>query len=370
MRHIRLFLIVFFSLFIQIALCQHNLYVEDLQGIEIVNIENDGVKRYLEDQTYDNPANTSKYSLSVVHKYTSGYSSKPNGKHISWQHYFPLEKLMFITVTVSDNWTFPNDRSKYYHLDVTETEYTICNMIPDKTYYYKVEEFGLDGTSMTVAKGTFVTTGNLRMLRIEGMINIRDFGGWKTSLGNRTTYGRIYRGNRPDGITYKGKNDFVENEHLTADLDLRGKQLPESPFGPLNQVEYFCTNNARYKSALVSRTDIFVKDFHFIADVLRRGGAVFLHCNHGANRAGTLSFLIDGIIGLSEADICRDYELSAFAYKGMKRGSNIGDMISYIRTFGNLGDDLTKCFYNYFIHIGVEEEDINTIRTIMTKNRK
>lgn len=364
MRKIQLYFIAILLLAAQSVFSQGINTLPD----EIVNIENDGVKKYLDDDTYDTPTGVSNYNLSVVQKYSANSSSRPNGKYVKWQRYRPLEEIVCVIATISENPNFKGERTKKYLLNPSDTEYTICNMIPERVYYYKIEEFSFDG-EMVVAKGSFMATGRLRMLKVDGMFNIRDFGGWKTSLGGRTSYGRIYRGNRPDGITIKGREEFVENECLTADLDLRGKPMSASPFGLQRDgktpVEYFCTNNARYKLALVARNDIFAKDFHFIADVLSRGGSVFLHCNHGANRAGTLSFLIDGIIGLSEADISRDYELSSFAYKGMRRGTNIGDMISYIRSFGNTGDDLAQCFYNYLIQIGVAKKDIENIRKAM-----
>lgn len=372
MRKIQLYFIAILLLAAQVASSQSmvNAWAELVeQGYEVVNIENEGVKQFLDDDTYDNPANTGKYGLSVVQKYSAGSNSKPRGKHIKWQRHFPTDEFFYTVVSVSENWNFPIEKSKFYYIqDASTTEYTICNMLPEKIYYYKVEETDIKGTTMEVTSGKFITTGRLRMLSVDGMVNIRDFGGWRSSLGGKTNYGHIFRGGRAEGITDGGKNAIVDQEKLGADLDLRGKPLAESPFGPLNQVEYFCTNNARYKPALVGRTDIFVKDFHFIADVLGRGKSLYLHCNHGANRAGTLSFLIDGIIGLSEADISREYELSSFAYKGMRRGPNIGEMIAYIRTHGNPGDNLTQCFYNYLIKIGVSAEDIKTIRNVMVSD--
>lgn len=372
MRKIQLYFIAILLLAAQVASSQSmvNAWAELVeQGYEVVNIENEGVKQFLDDDTYDNPANTGKYGLSVVQKYSAGSNSKPRGKHIKWQRHYPTDEFFYTVVSVSENWNFPIEKSKFYYIqDASTTEYTICNMLPEKIYYYKVEEINNDGILMQVASGKFITTGRLRMLSVDGMVNIRDFGGWKSSLGGKTNYGHLYRGSRAEGITDGGRNAIVDQEKLGADLDLRGKPLAQSPFGPLNQVEYFCTNNARYKPALVGRTDIFVKDFHFIADVLGRGKSLYLHCNHGANRAGTLSFLIDGIIGLSEADISREYELSSFAYKGMRRGPNIGEMIAYIRTHGNPGDNLTQCFYNYLIKIGVSAEDIKTIRNVMVSD--
>lgn len=365
MRKIRLYLVVILAFAVQLSFAQEDSYLQELiaDGFDIINIENDGVRRYMEDRTYDSPSGMGKYNVSVISKYSSSFPSRPNGKSISWQQYSDPEQIFYNVVTVSERSDFNKDYSKYYYLPGTVSQYTICNMLPNKKYYFKVTEYDELGGEMEMLRGKFYTTGQIRMLRIDGMANIRDFGGWETSFGVRTKYGHLFRGNRPDGITDSGRNDFVDQEQLGADLDLRGKPMATSPFG--NNVDYFCTNNARYKGALVGNTKIFVDDFHFIAEEFRKGRSVFLHCNHGANRAGTLSFLLDGMLGLSESDISRDYELSAFAYKGMKRGSNIGEMIAYIRTFGEPGDSLTQCFNKYFEKIGVPEMDIREIRRVM-----
>lgn len=339
-----------------------------LQGFDIVNIENDGVRRYMEDRSYDSPEYTGRYSYSVVKRYTSGSGSTPHGKEISWQPISARESVVDLVVKVSESPAFDKDLKLYYPED-TCTSYTICNMRPNTRYYYKVEEVLRNGSKITVGGGKFYTIGKVRMLRVGGMHNVRDFGGWDTSFGVKICYGRLFRGNRADVITETGKNDFVKNEHITADLDLRGRDLGRSPMGPLSEVDYYCTNNSRYKSALVSGQRALANDLTYIAKVLRRGGNVFMHCNHGVNRCGTLSFIIDGILGLSEADLSRTYELSSFAY-GNFRNSTFGEMLPVIRSYGQPGDNLTQCFYNYALRIGVSEEDLDLIRCTMLGLKK
>ena len=345
------------------------------KGYNFVIIENDGVRKFIEDGSYDDPKLTSNYSYSIVKKYSQGISSRPAGIKLKWTTETPEEEIKKIVVKLVESDVeksvslFDQDLSKenvkYYYPDTDTQEYLLCNMCPDKYCYYSVEEVQQSGQKTILKKGKFYTVGQVRMLRVDGMANVRDFGGWFTSFGKDVVYGRIFRGNRPEGITAKGRNDFVKNEHITADLDLRGSDLSKSPMGPLDEVEYYCTNNQRYKLGLTSSTKALAKDLNFIANVLRKGGSVFLHCNHGANRAGTLSFLIGGILGLSEADLSRDYELSSFAYGSIFRTKKYGEMLPYIRSFGEYDDDLAQCFYNYALSIGVSEKTLDTLRCIM-----
>ena len=342
------------------------------QGYEIINVENHGVKGFIDDRSYDLPELVRNYSFSIVKKYSKGYPSKPSGIMLRWNSSTPVEEISSLVVSVVESEVARDEsilesgkvRAKRYYPSANSKEYLLCNMCPQMYCYYKVEEVLNSGERKIVKTGKFYTEGQVRMLRVDGMANVRDFGGWPTIFYRPVLYGRIFRGNRPEVITATGRNDFVKNERITADLDLRGSNLSKSPLGPLSEVEYYCTNNQRYKLALTSGTAALAKDLNIIAKVLRKGGNVFLHCNHGMNRAGTLSFLIEGILGLDEADLTRDYELSSFAY-GSSRSNTYGDMLPYIRSYGSRSDDLAQCFYNYARSIGVTEETLDIIRSEM-----
>ena len=354
-------------------------FYEELEekGYDIVIIENDKVRQFMDDRTYSKPDKLKRYDFSIVKKYSTGGSSKPAGIQINWTSDTPAEDISSVVVSLvelhreSDETLFDGDLNwtdvKRYYPEVNSTSYLLCNMCPERYCYYQVEEFLKDGKRHLLKRGRFYTDGQVRMLRVGGMYNVRDFGGWDTEFGEIVAYGRIFRGNRPDPITEVGKNDFVKNEHITADLDLRGTSLGQSPMGPITEVEYYCTNNQRYKLALTGTGGplAIARDLEVIADVLRRGGSVFLHCNHGVNRAGSLSVVIDGLLGLNEADINRAYELSSFAYGSVCRGKSLGEMFSIIRTYGRPVDSLAQCFYNFARSKGVTQDALDTIRCQM-----
>ena len=46
---------------------------------------------------------------------------------------------------------------------------------------------------------------------------------------------------------------------------------------------------------------------------------LYFHCIHGADRTGTLAVLIEGLLGVSEEDIVKDYELTSFNSKSGQR---------------------------------------------------
>ena len=97
---------------------------------------------------------------------------------------------------------------------------------------------------------------------------------------------------------------------------------------------------------------------------MREGKNVNWHCAIGCDRCGTLSFLIEGLLGVNEIDLGRDYELSSFKNHKRPRG-HVSGWIKYIKTFGGEGDNLAQCFYNYWLSIGASREDMNYLITEM-----
>ncbi len=52
---------------------------------------------------------------------------------------------------------------------------------------------------------------------------------------------------------------------------------------------------------------------------------IYYHCNAGADRTGTLTFLINGLLGVSYEDLTRDFETTSFSICGKRwRGAGTG----------------------------------------------
>ena len=67
--------------------------------------------------------------------------------------------------------------------------------------------------------------------------------------------------------------------------------------------------------------------------------AIYFHCAGGADRTGALAFLIEALLGVSESDMSKDFELTSMTVKN-KRYRNVSlnesqypykDMIMYLR---------------------------------------
>lgn len=336
--------------------------------IEVVNIENRAVREYMADalRTY---TQNDDYKVSVVTKYNNSdiYGKKlywPNGKLVTWEPTVPPEEIKEILITVGER----EDYKGAYTFNPDENDvssYMIRNLLPNRLYYYKVEEIRVDGMVTQMAHGKFRTEGQVRMIQVRNNSNIRDLGGWPTQYGVPVKYGRLYRSGSLERTTRQGRHDFVDNLGVVAELDLRHEvKRTTSCLG--EDKDYLRISHGMYLSGIKEKNDVYVTDLRWVIMRLHEGKNVDWHCAIGCDRCGTLSFLVEGLLGLSELDLCRDYELSTFSLsrKNKRVRSPLKSMLNHIRTFGPK-DDLAKCFYNYWLSIGMEKRELDYFLHIM-----
>lgn len=330
------------------------------ESIEVINIENRAVQDYMADamRTYGNSA----YSVSVITKYNNSarYGKKlywPNGKELRWSP-SPSSAVAETRVTVSEHENLSD--SVTFHPDTdTPGYFVIRNSFPNRTYYYKLEEYMNDGQVLERLRGAFRTEGQVRMVQVRNSSNVRDLGGWPTQYGVPVKYGILYRSGSLERMTKEGRHDFVDNLGVLAELDLRHEvQRNSSCLGA--DKSYLRLAHGMYLEGISKKSDVYVKDLRWLIARLREGKNVDWHCAIGCDRCGTLSFLIEGLLGMSELDICRDYELSTLSLsaKNKRVRGPLKGMFSYIRKYGP-SDNLGLCFYNYWLNIGMERDELD-----------
>lgn len=327
--------------------------------LEVVNVENPAVRFYMSDQTYeiDNDFGT---SIVTDYKDEDLYGENldwPAGKLVQWTSATQRDQVKEIRITVSEHENY-TDSVTHNPESMEATSYVIRNMIPGRTYFYKVEEIGKNGSTRLLTDGAFKTEGQVRMIQVKGAHNIRDIGGWPTSYGVPIKYGMLYRSASLDGTNRYGIHDFVENLNMRAELDLRSEaKLEASKLG--EEVDYTRTPSLSYNKALTEKTGMLVMNLRWIIDRMREGKSVDWHCAIGCDRCGTLSFLIEGLLGVGEVDLGRDYELSTFAFdKIVRQRKHVKPMVNIIKQYGP-ADNLAECFYNYWVEIGMLKRDLN-----------
>ena len=299
------------------------------------DLENPGVRAYLENVDYsDDP----EYTRSDVSNYSG--TDKPNPVKLTWGG-----KASIVRISTSP------DLSGSWDISVQESPASIYNLTPGVRYFYSV--LAADGT--VLRESCVIPRGPMRM--INGLLkNTRDLGGWKA--GDKTVkYGKIYRGANLDDIQEDAsKMDIVVNRLCVGvDLDLRG--LPpgtqggsgeKNPWKPTDPViykniqlwHYFVPSANKYMKVDVSpgeTADQYQVAIRCIIGWLKDGKVVYFHCHGGADRTGTLAFLIEGLLGVSESDLSKDFELTTYSNSIHRRNCDGGwfyrGMVNYIRSF-------------------------------------
>ncbi|MCH5328336.1 MAG: tyrosine-protein phosphatase [Coprobacter sp.] len=357
--HLRRFLVIFCLLIAGLLRAQQNR--------EVISIEHPALQAYLADSTYhyNDSVDVSVITLYANRELYGTDLDQPQGKTLTWTPTVVADSIGEIRITLSEREDLC-DSITCFPSSNDVSSYTICNLFPNRTYYYKAEEIHLNGDVVLLAQGSFCTVGQVRLMRVEGASNVRDIGGWPTQFGVPIKYGILYRSGHMDKVSPAGYHDFVENMGVTAELDLRGlfRNEPHLKQSMLSDSVVF-RRIATDSYGLSSQRQVYAKCLNWIIDRLKEGRAVNWHCGVGCDRCGTLSFLIEGVLGMSEIDLCRDYELSCF--RGFKRyRGHVGfrKMLPFIKRQGP-EDNLAQCFYNYWIESGVPAENLEYLRRVM-----
>ena len=93
---------------------------------------------------------------------------------------------------------------------------------------------------------------------------------------------------------------------------------------------------------------------------------IYLHCAAGVDRTGEIVFLLDMILGVDEERALLDYEASSLSY--YPRPRTIGYFRKWLDTIREMSPEGTpraQQIVNYLKKIGVTEQDIAAIRSIM-----
>lgn len=224
----------------------------------------------------------------------------------------------------------------------------------------------------------FVPEGGVRMIYTPSVWNVRDLGGWACT-GGRVKYGKIFRGGNFGSISAADKATIVDWLGVATDIDLRNNSetggITASPLG--GSVEYYHQSldfyaNAVSTSAASARTVAVLKK---VMACVAANKPCYFHCMSGADRTGTIAYLLLSLLGVSQSDKDKDYELTAFSDEtDGKRFRNT----NYNATNGNGWYPLIKYFRDTYtgendnekvvawaVANGITSAEINAFRAAM-----
>ena len=235
----------------------------------------------------------------------------------------------------------------------------VYNLLTGVEYQYGVIITLSDGTKMTLP-GSFQTAVGPRLMNISGLVNVRDLGGWVTADGKTVKQGLLYRGCELDGMVeseFKLTAEGLEQMKalgIKTDFDLRHKG--DNVLNGKHQLY----DAIQYEHAFTDKgREAVRKLFADLADPANYPG--YLHCTYGADRTGTMCYLLLGLLGVEDADLKRDYELTAMYYGYVSPEQ----MAAFIQKINDLPGENTRAKVEYFLKsAGVTEDQMESIRQI------
>ncbi len=255
--------------------------------------------------------------------------------------------------------------------NLTEKKISVPNLLLGVKYYWKVvsrEAGRIIGESDI---GSFTTSDvPPRWIKVPGITNVRDIGGWKTTGGKRVKQGLVYRSSEMNShktVTEEGKRILLEGLRIKTDLDLRGATEETMPVLDSRSVNWINLPIAPYENIVEEQCR---ENFRMLFNIFSEPGnyPILLHCWGGADRGGTAVFLLNALLGVGERDLMLDYELSSYSIWGprSRESKEFKGLTAALDCFGEADDGICRKVENYLKHIGLTEEAMGKIKRMLT----
>lgn len=331
------------------------------------------------------PANNAKVMLAndTVAEWSKDYST-----FISRNYFGKGDQFAPQPLTVS--WTSADTDSYIFRIGTNKTltdakEYTVdtnevCleGLYTGTVYYWQVSA-DIGGNTKKSAVYCFSTAYTRRTIYLDGVTNTRDIGGIELESGGRIKQGMVYRGANLDTITDDAKEKQKKFYGIKTDLDLRrsSEVVVEggSPLG--SEINYVNISAPNYKEALADTANheavrniikLFANEDNY---------PIYFHCAIGRDRTGTIALLLEGLLGATQEEMYRDYEMTYLSTVGCSQYSSSQNqfaeqqilnsfmpMYNWLGSYGN-GNTYAEHIESYLLDIGVTQQEIDSIRNIL-----
>ena len=205
-----------------------------------------------------------------------------------------------------------------------------------------------------------------RMLYVDGISNVRDFGGFKTADGKyRVRQDLLYRTSEMDThvtITEEGKETYYDLG-VRTDLDIRGiKDEFRAPVLDTARVDWINVALAAYGEIYNEEQ---MKRYRETYDVLLKEESypVICHCWGGIDRTGCWLYILGAMLGVSKDDLELDYEMSSFSRwnRRSRYSEQFGEFLKGLHAYG---ESTQEAAVGFLKACGVTEEEMDKLRAI------
>ena len=299
------------------------------------------VKNFIDNVTYD----SNDYSTSQIANYAPATADVNNT--------YPIG----ITVETDSGVLDRNG----YEVAVQSGNTTLYNDIPKQH-----TEFVNRNNGAVLRTGTLKPTGGLRQIKC-ATSNVRDLGGWACD-GGTVKYGKMFRG----GEFQEADLDiFINQLGIRHELNLRGTSEAESESTVLRDyVGYTCPEKYVWYTIADNYKETWKEILRCAFDCVTKNKPLYFHCSAGADRTGTVACILEAILGMSQSDIDKDYELTSFATgvstDNAARRRNESEWSGLITQINALtGSSFRDKVIGWVASLGFTAEEINAYRAAM-----
>lgn len=221
-----------------------------------------------------------------------------------------------------------------------------------------------------ISTGVLTPSGSLRVIyplpssSAEGIRNVRDLGGWMCD-GGTVKYNKIFRGYTLYGATEATIAYFRDYLKIRQDVSLQlsseSNYYEPSVLG--TDVDFIHPTGTWWYGGILNET--YAGDlFNAILQATVKGKTQYIHCAAGMDRTGTVCYILETLLGLSESDKDKDYEFSSFTATRVR--SDGSKWIPFKAAVNNLtGSTIQAKIVKWLVSKGVTIGLINAFRSAM-----
>ncbi len=306
---------------------------------------------YLDNVTY----NANDYQYSWIGSYTSVSTDYKKSSPVGYTVSLPAG-----TLTVTDN-----NNGFSYSKEISSGEYTFYNITPDLGGEFVVT----NANDNILQQGHLRPTGSLRMINTLYAQNVRDIGGWACD-GGTIKYGKMFRGS---AISSADRDVLVNQCGVRHELNLVGGASGASPLGTDIETTQPASMNWYSLVDANESTATWITNLQCAFNCAKNNKPLYFHCQQGADRTGTFTFIIETLLGVSQSDCDKDFEITSFAPKSTNvnetelcirfRTSGLKDLVNEINALP--GSSFKQKVINWVGSLGFTEQEVNDFRRAM-----